>query len=108
MIIPAQDPANGYGNESSDRKTISLQGKSYVVARTGYYEKEVVDYSLQNIKADAGFIINFRQKFHCVPGHIAVLDNVYQRANRFRLQNYFIQQHGIQFQSRSVQAKIVF
>ena len=51
---PAQDPANGYGNESSDRKTISLQGKSYVVARTGYYEKEVVDYSLQNIKADAG------------------------------------------------------
>jgi iron complex outermembrane receptor protein len=25
---PAQDPVNGYGNESSDRKTISLQGKS--------------------------------------------------------------------------------
>jgi outer membrane receptor protein involved in Fe transport len=106
---PAQDPANGYGNESSDRKTITLQGKSYVVARTGYYEKQVVDYSLQNIKADAGLYFKISPNSSIVYlGHIALLDNVYQRANRFRLQNYFIQQHGIQFQSRSVQAKLYF
>ena len=104
---PARDPVNGYGNESSDRKTINLQGKTYVVARTGYYEKDVVDYSLQNIKADAGLYYKFS------PGtsliylyHMALLDNVYQRANRFRLQDYFIQQHGIQFQSPSVNARI--
>ncbi len=106
---PAQDPVNGYGNESSDRKTISLQGKSYVVARTGYYEKEVVDYSLQNIKADAGLYFRISPNSSIVYlGHIALLDNVYQRANRFRLQDYFLQQHGIQFQSRSVAAKLYF
>jgi len=106
---PAQDPVNGYGNESSDRKTIVLQGKSYMVARTGYYEKEVVDYSLQNIKADAGLYFKLSKNSSLVYlGHIALLDNIYQRANRFRLQNYFIQQHGIQFQSRSILAKLYF
>ena len=47
---PAMDPVNSYGNESSNRRTIALQGKNYVVARSGYLEKEVVDYSLQNIR----------------------------------------------------------
>ncbi|HMH33309.1 MAG TPA: TonB-dependent receptor [Puia sp.] len=106
---PAQDPVNGYGNESSDRKTISLQGKSYVVARTGYYEKEVVDYSLQNIKADIGLYFKLSsQSTISYLFHVALLDNVYQRANRFRLQDYFIQQHGIQFQSPSIHVKLYF
>ena len=104
---PARDPVNGYGNESSDRKTISLQGKSYVVARTGYYEKEVVDYSLQNIKADAGFYYKLSSGSSIgYIYHMALLDNVYQRSNRFRLQDYFIQQHGILFQSASVNARV--
>src|SRR3984893_288035 len=104
---PARDPVNGYGNESSDRKTISLQGKSYVVARTGYYEKEVVDYSLQNIKADAGLYYKLSSKSSIdYLFHMALIDNVYQRANRFRLQDYFIQQHGLQFQSPSLNVKL--
>lgn len=106
---PAADPVNGYGNESSDRKTISLQGKSYVVSRTGYYEKQIVDYSLQNIKADAGlyYKLSSRSTISYLY-HMALLDNVYQRANRFRLQDYFVQQHGLAFQSNSVSAKIYF
>ncbi|SFM92379.1 iron complex outermembrane recepter protein [Chitinophaga sp. YR627] len=104
---PAQDPLSSYGNESSDRKTISLGGRNYVVARTGYDEKDVVDYDLRNIKADAGIYYQLK------PGmtltylyHMALLDNVYQRANRFRLEDYLVQQHGIQFQSNSVQLKV--
>jgi iron complex outermembrane receptor protein len=104
---PAQDPVNSYGNESSDRKTISLQGKSYVVARTGYDEKDVVNYDLQTIKADAG--LYFKASATSTISylyHVAVIDNVYQRANRFRLQDYLLQQHGIQFQSNAIQAKV--
>lgn len=104
---PAQDPLSSYGNESSDRKTISLGGRNYVVARTGYDEKDVVDYDLRNIKADAGIYYQLK------PGmtltylyHMALLDNVYQRANRFRLEDYLVQQHGVQFQSNSVQLKV--
>jgi len=106
---PGADPIDSYGNESSDRKTISLGGKNYVVARTGYLEKELVDYSLQNIKADAGIYYKFHnQNTIAYTFHFALLDNVYQRSNRFRLQDYFLQQHAIQYQSKSIQAKIYF
>jgi iron complex outermembrane receptor protein len=104
---PAKDPVNGYGNESSNRRTLSLQGKNYVVARTGYYEKEVVDYGMQNIKGDGGIYYKLSsQASLSYLFHIAVLDNVYQRSNRFRLQRYLVQQHGIQYQSHALQLKV--
>jgi outer membrane receptor protein involved in Fe transport len=106
---PAADPVNSYGNESSNRRTMALLGKNYVVARSGYLEKEVVDYSLQNIKSDAGIYYKLSStKTLSYLFHFAYLNTVYQRANRFRLQDYFLQQHGVQYQSRSVQAKIYF
>lgn len=104
---PAKDPVSSYGNESSDRKTIMLQGKSYVVARTGYDEKDVVDYTLQNIKADAGIYYKVSPRATLVyTYHMALLDNVYQRANRFGLQDYLVQQHGLQYQGNAVQARV--
>ncbi|SMB90299.1 TonB-dependent receptor plug [Hymenobacter roseosalivarius DSM 11622] len=103
---PARDPVNSYGNESSDRATLALGGKNYVVARTGYDERDVVDYHLQTIKYDAAL--------HYKPGAATelvytyrgtVLDNVYQRSNRFRLQDYRLQQHALQLLSPVVQAR---
>ncbi|TLV03994.1 TonB-dependent receptor [Dyadobacter luticola] len=104
---PAQDPVNSYGNESSNRRTVSLGGRNYVVARTGYGEMDVVDYNLQNMKADAGIYYKVAQDGMLTYSyHFSELDNVYQRANRFRLQNYRLQQHALQYQSSSIQAKL--
>ncbi len=104
---PAYDAVSSYGNESSDRKTIALGGKSYVVGRTGYDEKDLVDYTLQNIKADLGLYYKFSPTSTLsYTYHFADLDNVYQRANRFRLQDYIVQQHGLSFQSKSIEAKV--
>lgn len=38
--------------------------------------------------------------------HVALLDNVYQRSNRFRLKDYLLQQHAIQFQSAAFSFKM--
>lgn len=104
---PAQDPVNSYGNESSNRRTISLGGRNYVVARTGYDEKDVVDYHLQNVKADAGIYYKIKKDaLLTYTYHFSELDNVYQRANRFRLQDYRLQQHALQYQSPSILAKL--
>lgn len=104
---PASDPVNSYGNESSDRKTISLGGKSYVVSRTGYDEKDVVGYGIKNIKGDAALYYKILPNITISYAyHFADIDNVYQRANRFRLQDYFIQQHGLQLHSPSIDAKL--
>lgn len=103
---PAMDPVNSYGNESSNRRTLSLGGKNYVVARTGYYEREVVDYSLRNLKGDATLSYAFKPDVTLSYTYrIANLDNVYQRSNRFRLENYLLQQHGLSFESKALQVR---
>jgi iron complex outermembrane receptor protein len=101
----AYDPVNGYGNESPNRRTLALQGKNYVVSRTGYYEKQVADYDLQNARADITLmykmnnnsVISYSYKF-------ATLDNIYQRSNRFRLEGYVVQQHGLTVKTRLITA----
>jgi iron complex outermembrane receptor protein len=47
--------------------------------------------------ADAGLYLKISPGSSMFTWGILPFDNVYQRANRFRLQDYFIQQHGIQF-----------
>ncbi len=106
---PGSDPANAYGNESSNRRTLNLDGRSYVVARTGYRESDLTDYSIQNIRGDGG--LYYRNNKGLTIDYLfrmAKLDNVYQRANRFDLQDYFIQQHGLRIGTKSVQARIYY
>lgn len=103
---PAYDAVNGYGNESSNRKTLSLGGKNYVVSRTGYYEREVADYNLQNVKGDVSLFFRPTEKAEISYTYrTAFLNNIYQRSNRFRLEDYRLQQHIVQFKNALVQAR---
>lgn len=103
---PGFDPVNGYGNESSDRKTIALGGKQYSVARTGYAEKDVTSYNLQNIKADLGLVYKINEDSRLTyTFRFADLDNIYQRANRFRLKDYVLQQHALEFRNSNFQVR---
>ena len=102
---PGIDPVNGYGNESSNRRTLALQGKNYVIARTGYYEKQVADYDLQNAKADIALVYKINKNAVLTYSYkFATLDNIYQRSNRFRLENYIVQQQGITLKTNSITA----
>lgn len=103
---PAYDPVNGYGNESSNRRTLTLDGRRYVVARTGYSEKDLTDYNIQNIKADVSLHYKIRPKTTLIYIYrFADLDNVYQRANRFALKDYVLQQHSVELKNDIFQIK---
>ncbi|MGI4759868.1 MAG: TonB-dependent receptor [Janthinobacterium lividum] len=103
---PAPDQVNRYGNESSDRTTLTLGGKQYAVARTGYDERDLVDYNVRTLKADLALHYRFRPEVELAYTYrVASFDNVYQRSNRFRLQNYLLQQHALTFTSPVVQAR---
>ncbi len=103
---PAQDPVSSYGNESANRRTLTVNGSRYVVARTGYYEEDVTDYRLRNLRGDVALhwritpTVDVSYRYRA-----ATLDNVYQRTNRFRLDNYFLEQHGLTLTSPSVQIR---
>ena len=103
---PAQDQVNRYGNESSDRSTLTLGGKQYSVARTGYDERDLVDYNVRTLKADAAVHYRFRPGVELAYTYrVASFDNVYQRSNRFRLQGYLLQQHALTLTTPVVQAR---
>jgi outer membrane receptor protein involved in Fe transport len=106
---PAQDQVSRYGNESSDRRSITLGGKSYSVARTGYDERDLVDYTVRVLKADGALHYRFQPGTELAYTYrVANFDNVYQRSNRFRLQDYLLQQHALTFTSPVVQARAYF
>ncbi|MDU0372654.1 TonB-dependent receptor [Hymenobacter endophyticus] len=106
---PARDPVSSYGNESSDRSNLTLGGKTYQVARTGYREQDVVDYHLQTLKYDAALHYKLSGKTELAYTYRgANFDNVYQRSNRFQLDNYHLQQHALQLSGPVVQARTYF
>lgn len=86
---PAYDGVNSYGNESPNRRTLYLNGKNYVVSRTGYKEKEVSNFNILNFKGD--LVFSYRPKSGhelTLSGKGALINTLYQRSNRFRLENY--------------------
>ena len=103
---PGKDIVNQYGDESPNRKTLTLNGKQYVVSRTGYAEKDMTSYNLQNVKADAALIYRLKNNTDIsYTLRIAHTNTIYHRTNRFRLDDYLTQQHAITIKSRSVQFK---
>ena len=103
---PGADYVSSYGNESSNKRTLTLGGKRYVVARTGYLEEEVTDYSINNLKADISLNYRFKPQHELVYNFkFSQLDNVYQRTNRFRLNNYQLSQQALTYQGPNSQLK---
>ncbi|MDR6763012.1 iron complex outermembrane receptor protein [Flavobacterium sp. 2755] len=103
---PAYDEVNGYGNESANRKTLNLNGKNYVVARTGYRETDITDYDIKNYKADVGFYFRPKQGNELsVTYKTALINTIYQRSNRFRLDDYTLNQFAVDYHTPIFQVK---
>lgn len=101
---PAYDPVNGYGNEAANRRTLTLGGKRYSIGRTGYYEAEATDYSLRNLRGDLSLHYRFSPNVELAYTYQgATLNNVYQRTNRFRLENYRLDQNSLTLTTPSIQ-----
>lgn len=109
LFNPGADLINQYGDESANRRTLLLNGSQYVVSRTGYAEKEIADYGLSNFRGDFG--IYFRPKDQSELAYTfraATQNNLFQRTNRFRLEDYLTQQHALIFQSPQIQLKAYY
>lgn len=103
---PGRDRVNVYGDESANRRTLTLGGKRYVVARTGYFEEEATDYSLRNLRGDLAVHYRIRPTIDIAYVYQgSTLNNVYQRTNRFRLEDYRLDQHSLTLTSPSVQIR---
>jgi outer membrane receptor protein involved in Fe transport len=98
---PGADLINRYGDEyNSDLKTLTLQGKTYDVSRTGYNEKDLTDYAVKNSKIDGTLYYKFTNGLQASYNYrIGTVTNNYQRGNRIRLDGEQIQQHSLEIKN---------
>ncbi|MDQ6812545.1 MAG: TonB-dependent receptor, partial [Bacteroidota bacterium] len=99
---PGKDLVNVYADESSNRRTLTLNGKQYVASRTGYAEKDVSDYALANFKSDVTLAYRVKKAELSYTFRFAHSNTIYQRTNRFRLDNYITGQHAFALKTNSI------
>ncbi|WP_333876267.1 TonB-dependent receptor [Flavobacterium sp.] len=95
---PNYDGLNTYGDEVTTFLTNIGQ-----VSRTGYAEKDLSDNKLENVKAD--FSLHFRpfdNDFEISATHkIGIGNTIYQGANRYRLENFIMQQSKLEVKGKN-------
>ena len=98
---PAADLWNRYGDDTNSSLTVTIpyQGKSqaFTVTRTGYYEKDLVNPIVRNIKADASLHYKLTDKLELSYGYrYGLMDGVFQRGNKIQLNGVTVQNHKLE------------
>jgi outer membrane receptor protein involved in Fe transport len=100
------DGWNKYGDDAlAGSNTVSITGltingepnKTLTVARTGYWEKDLVNSVVDNLKFDAGLYYKLNEKVELSYDYrIGKMDGVFQRGNKIQLDNVIVQNHKLQ------------
>jgi iron complex outermembrane receptor protein len=111
----AFDGWNKYGDDAlAGSNTVSVTGlnidgqanKSLTVARTGYWEKDLVDPKVSNLKFDAALHYRFTPQTELTYSYrVGKMDGVFQRGNKVKLDNVVIQNHQLELKGRNFTVK---
>src|SRR6185312_12490512 len=102
----AFDGWNKYGDDAlAGSNTVSITGltidgqdnKTLTVARTGYWEKDLVDPEVSNLKFDASLHYRFNHATELSYSYrVGKMDGVFQRGNKIKLDNVVVQNHQVE------------
>lgn len=107
----AFDGWNKYGDDAlAGSNVVSISGltingqanQTLRVARTGYYEKDLVSPEVKNLKFDAS--LHFRpteQTEISYTYRIGEMDGTFQRGNKIRLQDVIVQNHSLEVKGKN-------
>ncbi|NHM06586.1 TonB-dependent receptor [Flavobacterium sp. CYK-4] len=95
---PNYDGLNTYGDEVTN--FIPNVGP---VSRTGYREQDLNDNKVENVKADFSLHVKpWKNDFEVILQHkVGIGNTTYQGANRYRLENFIMQQSKIEFKNKN-------
>ncbi len=100
---PAYDAWNKYGDENNNAVTVSginyngNPNQSFLVRRTGYWERDVVSPKVDNLKFDAALHYRLNENAELSYGYrIGKMDGVFQRGNKIQLDNVVVQNHHLE------------
>ncbi|MGN6291863.1 MAG: TonB-dependent receptor [Chitinophagaceae bacterium] len=101
---PAYDAWNKYADDAGSN-AVSISGITYkntpnntfLVRRTGYWEKDLVDPTVTNIKADAALHYRFSKNAELSYAYrFGQMDGIFQRGNKIQLDNLHVQNHKLE------------
>jgi outer membrane receptor protein involved in Fe transport len=102
----AYDGWNKYGDDVlAGSNVVSLSGltidgkanQTLRVARTGYWETDLVSSQVRNLKFDAALHYRLTEKVEISYSYrVGTMDGVFQRGNKIRLQNVVVQNHHLE------------
>ena len=107
---PAYDGLNVYGDEVStllnfDQAVGFPSGTlgSAVVSRTGYAERDLLNYNAQSVKTDFSLYYRpFANDFEIIyNGRVGRGNTIYQGANRYAIRDFTLQQHRLEFRNNN-------
>lgn len=102
-VNPAADAWNRYGDENNNAVTISGinyagGNKTFLLRRTGYWEKDLVNPVVDNLKADVALHYRLSGKTELSYSYRAgKMDGVFQRGNKIQLDNVTVQNHKLEW-----------
>ncbi|WP_462253529.1 TonB-dependent receptor [Ferruginibacter sp.] len=111
----AFDGWNKYGDDALQlSNTVSVTGlnidgvtnRTLTVARTGYWENELVDPNVDNLKADIALHYKFNPKTEIAYTYrIGKMDGVFQRGNKVKLDDVVVQNHQVELKGSNFTVK---
>ena len=109
------DGWNKYGDDAlAGSNTVSITGlkidgatnKTLTVARTGYWEKDLVDPKVNNLKLDAALHYKITPNTTLIYSYrIGKMDGVFQRGNKIKLDNVVVQNHQVELKGSNFTIK---
>jgi len=107
----AFDGWNKYGDDAlAGSNVVSIGGltingqsnKTLRVARTGYWENELVDPNVKNVKFDAALHYRIKEKTELSYAYrVGTMDGVFQRGNKIKLDGVVVQNHSLQLKGNN-------
>jgi len=111
----AFDGWNKYGDDALQlSNTVSVTGltidnvpnRALNVARTGYWEKDLVDPKVNNLKFDAALFYKLNSTTQInYTYRIGQMDGVFQRGNKVKLDNVVVQNHQLELKGKNYTIK---
>ncbi|RSK24753.1 TonB-dependent receptor [Hymenobacter metallilatus] len=107
---PAADLWNRYGDDNAGNVSITIpyQGRNetFNVRRTGYYERDLTNPIVRNIKADASLHYKLTDKLELSYGYrFGLMDGVFQRGNKIQLDGVTVQNHKVELKGENFTAR---
>lgn len=99
---PAYDAWNRYGDENNNAVTITgvnynNSNRTFLVRRTGYWEKDLVNPVVDNLKFDIGLHYRVSENAELSYDYRrGKMDGVFQRGNKIQLNDVIVQNHKLE------------